>query len=182
MTNSDAKSSAKRPSTMPAAASSTMSLMRSRASANSTLASSMRVRNIASALAPSCAIAPMTPPCGRVSLRSDTGSAAADQHADKETDRRRGADRLPRIVAHIIVGDPGGGLGAVDGIILKILQLQLRRQQLRFHLRAQIARPFAGFRCGLLEQGLGVGESNAEILDHRFSAALQFCSNHVQLP
>src|SRR5450759_198792 len=168
MTNSDAKSSAKRPSTMPTAASSTISLMCSRTSANSTLASSRRVRNMASPLAASCAIAPMTPPCGRLSLRSDTGLVAADQHADEETDRRGGADRLPRIVAHIIIGDAGGGLGAIDGIVLKVLQLRFRRQQLGFDLRAQIARPFTGLRGGLLEQGLGFREYIAEILDQRF--------------
>src|ERR1700694_4154454 len=182
MTNSDAKSSAKRPSTVPTAASSTMSLMCSRASANSTLASSMRVRNMASALAPSCAIAPMTPPCGRLSLRSNTGSAAADQYTDEETARRGGADRLPRVVAYVIVGDACGHLGAVDGIILKILQLHLRRHQLRFDLRAQIARPFARFRGGLLEQGFGFREYIAEILDQRFSGALQFCSSHGPPP
>src|SRR5664279_4013593 len=173
MTNSDAKSSAKRPSTTPITASSTMSRMCSRASTNSTQASSIRVRSMASALAPSCAIAPIAPPCGRLSLRSGTGSATADQHADEEANCRGGADRLPWIVAHIVVGDLGGRLGAVDGVILKILQLQLRRQKFGFDLRSQVARPLAGFRGGLLEEGFGFSEYITEILDQRFATALQ---------
>src|SRR5450631_21937 len=173
MTNNDANNSAKRASTIPTAASTTMSLMCSRASTNSTHASSMRVRNMASALAPSCAIAPMAPPCGRLSLGSATGSAAAYEHAEKESDRGGSTDRLPRIVAHIVVGDLGRGLGAVDGVVLKVLQLQLRRQEFGFDLRAQITRPLAGFRGGLLEQGFSFGEHIAEILDQRFATALQ---------
>ena len=42
--------------------------------------------------------------------------AAIHQQADEETDGRRDADRLPRIVVHVVVGGAGRGLGVVDGL------------------------------------------------------------------
>src|ERR1700676_598559 len=54
------------------------------------------------------ATAPLTPSCGRLSSRSETGSAAADQYTNEETGRCGGAHRLPRIVAHKVVGYPCG--------------------------------------------------------------------------
>ena len=96
--------------------------------------------------------------------------------------RRGDTDRLPGVVAHVVVGRASGGFGAVERVVLHILQAHLGRAQLGFDLRAQIARPFAGLLGSLLEQRLRFHEHVGEILDQCFAAAFEFCGSHVDLP
>src|SRR5690242_20074290 len=64
-----------------------MILVRSRCSSNSTVASSSRVRSIATAVAAKPDSASPRPTAGRSSRESGTGLAAADDQTDQETDR-----------------------------------------------------------------------------------------------
>ena len=64
------------------------------------------------------------------------GLTAVHEQADREADAGRDADGLPRMVVHVVVRVPRRRLGAVDGLALELLQLELGRQQARLDLRS----------------------------------------------
>ena len=83
------------------------------------------------------------------------------QQADQEAERRHGrADRAPRIVVHVIVGDARRRARAIHRLAFQLLQPQLRGQQLRFDLRAQVLRALAGLVAGALQQVLGFASAS----------------------
>jgi hypothetical protein len=105
-------------------------------------------------------IAPLAHACVR--------SAAVEQQADRDAHGRRDADRLPRMVVHVVVGRTCGFFGAVDGLALQFLQLQLGGEQLASTCWRR-SRAFAGLgRCGL-QQRFGFGKDGAEIVDESFA-------------
>ena len=115
------------------------------------------------------------------SVSATKAIAPVHQQSDKNTDCGGNADRLPRVVMNILVGRPSRSSGAIDRVVLHLLQSHPCRAQLRFNLRPQIARLVSRFLGGLLEQCVSFGENVGEILDQRFAAALESCSGHVHL-
>src|SRR5262249_24558884 len=101
---------------------------------------------------------------------------------DQETDGRGDADRLPRVVAHVVVRRARGGLGAVESVVLNLGESHLRRTQLGLDLRAQVGRSFAGLFRGLLEQRFCLREHVGESLDERVATASYACGAHGFLP
>src|SRR5512135_1736928 len=158
---------AKPNATAATAISPTDAFSRSRSSANSTLASSMRVRSSETTDADSRAANFPTPP-SRTDMKMRR-SAPVHQQAGDEADCSGRADRPPGIVVHVVVGDARGVLGAVDRLALQFLKAQLGGEQFRLDLRAQVLRALAAFVAGALQKILGVGKHRGEIIEERFA-------------
>src|SRR4029079_8401996 len=145
---------------------------RSRCSANSTDASSRRVRTRPSNDAPrraaeprrlrgaDCSLSPMS-----IARLPATCLATAHQQPGDQADRGGDPDRLPRVLVDIVIGCLGGILGAVHRLALQFLQLELRRQQARLGLRAQVAGLLAGLVRCLVEKVLGFVDNARELID-----------------
>ena len=161
-TSADAASSANAKASTITTTRTRLAIARARSSSNSTEASSSRVRNKPDqrrAEVPQRAAQAAARPSGRaVGHGGEASGAAVHQQADDETDRGGDADRLPRIVVHVVVGGAGGGLGAVDRLAFEFLQPELGAQQLGLDLRAQVAGLVAGFDGAPLQHFLGFGQ------------------------
>ena len=115
------------------------------------------------------------PRCGRARRPAAAlrlRSAAVHQHSDQEACNGRRADRRPWVVVHVIVGDARRGPRMIHRFAFELLQPQFRREQLRFHLRAQILRALAGLIAGALQQSSAslsiVEKSSSSVSRDRF--------------
>src|SRR5487761_1944512 len=165
---------AKAKATTATATSPIVAFRRSRSSANSTPASSMRVRSSEIADAESRAATNLTPPSGTGMMMRR--SAPVHQQAGDEADCGRGADRPPGIVVNVVVGHARCVLRAVDGLALQLLQAQLGGEELGLDLCAQVLRSLAAFVAGALQQVFGIREHRGEIVEERFAG-----SGHARL-
>src|SRR6185295_3372372 len=149
------------------------SAARARASSNSTVASSRRVRPSSSSAEAKCATELRRSRRVRGGVPAVTAARvlpAIHQQADQETNGCRNADRTPRIVVDVVVGEAGRRLGMVERPAFVLLQLELGAKQIRLDLRTQVARLVACLRGGTLQHFLRLGKDGGHFVDEPFAA------------
>src|SRR6185295_16536322 len=93
------------------------------------------------------------------------GSAAADQDAEHEAGGGGDADRLPGVLAHVLVGGLGGLLGLVHDHALGVGELHLGRGERGLDALARGGNLFTRLRGGGAQQFLGVGDHHFQVGD-----------------
>ena len=99
----------------------------------------------------------------RRSRPPSAASAAVHHQADDEADRRRDADRLPRIVVHVVVGGAGGALARSTASPSISCSSQLGGEQLGLDLRAQVLRACSPVSVAARFSMSSASESTADI-------------------
>jgi hypothetical protein len=95
--------------------------------------------------------------------------APVQQHADQESGDGGCADRRPRIVVHVVVGDARRRARAIHRLAFELLQPQFRGQQLRFHLRSKVLRALAGLVARAFQQVFGFAQHRGKIIEQRLA-------------